>query len=385
MVSKISETLIDELLDLNVEYELETEEIMGLIPLFNFFEKKRKTKSIQILSEEPVSKKKIEENLGHSKFTSTKVKETLKNTIQEKGVCITITSTSNSASNSTNTIRLCIFGKTNEEISLYKTKLLEALNFVLSLAETTDKLNSVNIFLTDLEKEIHPVYQQKVSLTSEEVNTGVTYFYGSKNDIYLWRKEEIVKVMIHELIHSLDWDIRKSETEIFGIFSKKLKITKKILLSEAYTEAWAEIINCYILSLSDKKKEDRFSRFIHYLEIETLFSVWQTVKIIHISSDKIETNTLDTFLRKTDKETNVFPYYLLTAAILFNVSNWWCLNGQPNFIASHVNNENMANFLVEAISSKQFYSLCKKVKNNYKKNKGKKIYTSMRMSVFEDP
>ena len=45
----------------------------------------------------------------------------------------------------------------------------------------------------------------------------------------------------------------------------------------------------------------------------------------------------------------------------------------------------MANFLVEAISSKQFYSLCKKVKNNYKKNKGKKIYTSMRMSVFEDP
>jgi len=385
MVSKISETLIDELLDLNVEYELETEEIMGLIPLFNFFEKKRKTKSIQILSEEPVNRKEIEKNLGHSKFTSTKVKETLKNTIQEKGVCITINSNSNSASTSNNPIRLCIFGKTNEEISLYKTKLLEALNFVLSLSETTNKLNSVNIFLTDLEKEIHSVYQQKVSLTSEEVNTGVTFFYGSKNDIYLWRKEEIVKVMIHELIHSLDWDIRKAETEIFGIFSKKLKITKKILLSEAYTEAWAEIINCYILSLSDKKKEDRFSRFIHYLEIETLFSVWQTVKIIHISSDKSETNTLDTFLRKTDKETNVFPYYLLTAAILFNVSNWCCLNGQPNFTASPVNNENMANFLVEAISSKQFYSLCKKVKNTYKKNRGKKIYTTMRMSVFEDP
>ena len=382
MVSKISETLIDALLDLNVEYELETEEIMGLIPLFNFFEKKRKTKSIKILSEEPVSRKKIEENLGQSRFTSTKVKETLKNTIQEKGVCITITCL---PSNSNNPIRLCIFGKTNEEISSYKTKLLEALNFVLSLAETTDKLNSVNIFLSDLEKEISPVYQQKVSLTSEEVNTGITYFYSSKNDIYLWRKEEIVKVMIHELIHSLDWDIRKAETEIFNIFSKKLKITKKILLSEAYTEAWAEIINCYILSLSDKKKEDRFSRFIHYLEIETLFSVWQTVKIIHISSDKSETNTLNTFLRKTDKETNVFPYYLLTAAILFNVSNWCCLNEQPNFIASPVNNENMANFLVEAISSKQFYSLCKKVKNNYKKNKGKKIYTSMRMSVFEDP
>ena len=222
MVSKISETLIDDLLDLNVEYELETEEIMGLIPLFNFLEKKRKTKSIQILSEEPVSRKKIEENLGHSKFTSTSVKETLKNTIQEKGVCITCL-------HSNNPIRLCIFGKTNEEISLYKTKLLEALNFVLSLAETTDKLNSVNIFLTDLEKEIHQVYQQKVSLTSEEVNTGVTFFYGSKNDIYLWRKEEIVKVMIHELIHSLDWDIRKAEAEIFGIFSKKLKITKKIL------------------------------------------------------------------------------------------------------------------------------------------------------------
>ena len=65
MVSKISETLIDELLDLNVEYELETEEIMGLIPLFNFFEKKRKTKSIQILSEKKVSKKKIEKNLGN--------------------------------------------------------------------------------------------------------------------------------------------------------------------------------------------------------------------------------------------------------------------------------------------------------------------------------
>jgi hypothetical protein len=385
MVNNVSKLLIDEIVDLDINYTLSEQEIKHLIPFFEHLERSRSKKVVSIVGESTISRSESAIHLEKSKFTGNKVQESLNKDIQEYGVCVELQTPSGN-------IKICIFGENQQEIDTYKKVIIDTIIFVFHLNLGQYKLNSINIFLTDLKKQVDLEdifdHTKSISLSGEQVNTGVTYHYSHKSDIYLWRKEEIVKVCIHELIHSLDWDIRKSEDNIQSIFNKKLKINKEILLSEAYTEAWAEILNCYICSfMIETKPEEIFCRFIHYLEIETVFSIWQVIKIIHLTNTEQQCS-LNDFLKITDKDTNVFPYYFLTASILFNVADWICLcdnvcDEYVNYTASNEHDKDIANWFSDNITSHDFYNLCKKIKNKFKENESKKIYNSMRMTVIE--
>jgi hypothetical protein len=386
MVNNVSKLLIDEVLDLDIDYELNENEISNLIPLFEHFEGARKKNIIKVVHESTTSRRETEIHLKSSKFTGLNVKEAITRDLEEAGVCVEL-------QHPRGNIKICIFGDTQEQIQEYKKVIVDSIIFVLHCSLGDCKLKSINIFLTDLKKKVDREdifdHNKKTSLSSDQVNTGVTYHYSHKSDIYLWRKEEIVKVCIHELIHSLDWDIRKSEKDIFSLFSKEFDISKNILLSEAYTEAWAEILNCYICAyLIEKDPKEIFCRFIHYLEIETIYSMWQVYKIIQLAGTD-EKCSVDNFINITDKDTNVFPYYFLTTGILFNVADWTCLcenvcQNYVNFSVSKDNNKDMAEWFVNSITNKFFYDLCKKIGEKFeKRDKSKKIYETMRMSIVE--
>ena len=388
MVNDVSRALIGELLDLDINYSLTEQEINCLIPFFEFLETCKRNKIIKIIGESVISKHDSSVQLETSSFTGENIQQVLETKIQEYGICIQLQTP-------TGSIKICIFGESEKDINHYKKSIINTIIFILQLNIKENKLNSINIYLTELKKKVDKKdifdHQKNISLSGDQVNTGVTYHYPHKSDIYLWRKEEIIKVCIHELIHSLQWDFNFDDNTILNIFKKKLNIKKNIVLTEAYTEAWAEIINCYICATNiETNPIEIFSRFIHYIELETIFSIWQIIKIINISSTENKCS-VDNFINITDNNTNVFPYYFLTASILFNIADWMCLcmdvcNNFINYNNNDKNNILMGNWLVNSITDKHFYTLCKKIKKNCIKKNGsfnQLFFETMRMTLIE--
>ena len=81
---------------------------------------------------------------------------------------------------------------------------------------------------------------------SSYVNSGFT----DGTFITLYRTEENLKVLIHELFHSLclDFSSVKYEdlrTKMKGIFDVKSEFE----ISESYSEYWATILNCCFISI----------------------------------------------------------------------------------------------------------------------------------------
>ena len=92
-------------------------------------------------------------------------------------------------------------------------------------------------------------------LLSDRINNGI------QQQQLIWRKEEIIKVTIHELFHLFNCDSKTIDTQsIIKLYQERYNINSTVINTfEAYTEIWANIINCFLLSGGDYKD------FIHNL------------------------------------------------------------------------------------------------------------------------
>jgi hypothetical protein len=185
----------------------------------------------------------------------------------------------------------------------YETKFLNnikhVLQFVISLFQPSYKKNiNINYYLTDALKQLPSDGQ----LQTNNVNSGSCSNNGDDCVITIWRKEEIMKVTIHELIHGLQPHPLKDTNEIIHYYQKKYNITSsKINIDETYTELWANILNCFILSYESK---NIYKTFITYLSMEQLFCEIQANKIIKYT--KLMGPSID-----INKHTNVLAYYII--------------------------------------------------------------------------
>ena len=303
------------------------------------------------------------------KFISDNIRSSIKSGIQEEGLQITL-------SDGEDTVRVCLFGKSPNQIFKYKNKILRTLQFVLKLKKPSAHIDEIVIFLTDQQKKIEysKSKTQRLILTSNEVNTGLTSTSLMKNKIVLWREEEVVKVLAHELIHALDMDFGDHEHKMISLFKKTLNVTKKVLLSEAYTEIWARLINCYLCSTSQ-------ASFIHNFEIDLVFSMIQFTKITEFSNNS-QPIELEKLLYVTDKHTNVFPYYMLCSCLMFSIDGFLSIcKSQDNYVNFDEENvKKMHKLFMLCLQNNTFYSLCKKIKNG---EKNKELENTMRMTLIE--
>ena len=150
--------------------------------------------------------------------------------------------------NSNNTI--IYFSK--KKIIKKEPKIIYHMFFIIKLLKILFHRQNISqkiIFFETFEKKKLPK-KNKVILGPNEVNSGLTFLDIHKNgDIILYRKEEALKVLIHELIHSnlIDKEI---------IFSQKIKnfsnifcVKYEILLNEAFTETYATIIHLFYIHI----------------------------------------------------------------------------------------------------------------------------------------
>jgi hypothetical protein len=201
--------------------------------------------------------------------------------------------------------------KYNKNVIIHMFKMIKLLKILFN-RNNYDQL--IIYFETD-EKKKFP--KKGTIIGPDNVNSGLTYLDLHKNGkIILYRKQELLKVLIHELIHSnlIDSDI---------IFSKKIKsfsnnfcVSYNILLNEAFTESIATIINIFYIHITCKFKMNMLNSMF---DNELFYSNYIISKIMNF----YDISKINDILKKEGycknnfpQKTNVFAYYILKNILL---------------------------------------------------------------------
>lgn len=120
------------------------------------------------------------------------------------------------------------------------------------------------------------------------ISSGVTTYHGK---MVISRKEELPKLLIHELIHFLGLDGNFFNLHNHELFHSKEQFTNYNIISfcvqknissfvyESYTEFLSNILNCLFVAL--EIPGGNYSVMRETLELERIYSIYQTAKLLY--------------------------------------------------------------------------------------------------------
>jgi hypothetical protein len=205
------------------------------------------------------------------------------------------------------------------------------LNYYIFVLNRLNHKSAVKIiiYLTNTKKVFPASYEY--NLNEDNVNSGVTIFNKNERMIVLYRKEEIFKVLLHELLHYYDIDFHYYPNSYDKYFITKYGIrvkqpSKNRHNSLALFEAYTDTISCYMnimvnilfknpnINLEDMQKilENNFeNEFKHYM-----IQASKVCKYLEIS------NEYDVIKQKRNiyEDSHCFSYYILKACVFYNFS-----------------------------------------------------------------
>ena len=204
--------------------------------------------------------------------------------------------------------------------------------------------NKFIIFLTDNKKEIDDNVITHMHFKTININTAVT----NGQDIIIYREQELLKSIFHELIHFHNLDFRQIPTNIIEYLIKthNIKSDNKYLLYECVTETLANILNNIFISSNIKE-------FSINLQNEILFSTLQVAKLLNICKYKFwdefaridNINSLQTSNPKKYfiQDSCVMSYYILKFYIMINLDTYFktCLDTKLKFIQNTTSFNNL--------------------------------------------
>lgn len=118
-------------------------------------------------------------------------------------------------------------------------------------------------------------------LCSENVNSGSSI---SGIQLMIWRREELNKVLIHELIHYFDLDIQ-NEDKLDDIIKHKIgQVNYPVLVNETITEIHAQFLHS--IFITSKLNNNYFNNFKIIYQYELIFSWYQFSKIMNFYNIK---------------------------------------------------------------------------------------------------
>lgn len=198
--------------------------------------------------------------------------------------------------------------------------------FTMCMLDRRSSCNHVtlHLYLSDCKKEIKN--QQVQCWSYSNINTGATYAMKC-SEIVIWRKQENLKTIYHEIIHSFLWDIDNDEEEeqINQECHAILNITasSQVKIYEAYTEYWATILNAYTVSVLSQKTVEEL------IQAEQLFCMFQVAKILHLNGchswmDFLHTANQSNQSSQSNQsklcfETDIFSYFIIKSALLWGI------------------------------------------------------------------
>ena len=271
--------------------------------------------------------------------------------------------------------------------------------YLLSLHSSNEcnKELDISIYLTPFTRNLSSELNSVIGV--DNVNGGYTYFCQKQGSIVIYRKEEWLKVLIHECFHSFglefsNLDLRNLNSEIKKLFP----INSEINIFEAYVEIWAEIINICLISFLFSNGNSKV--YLHYLYnfliYEREFSIFQSEKILYYNKMTYK----DLFKKGNNykENTNIFPYYIIKSLLMENINEFieWCFynNRWSNHLHGY-EDINYFNFKKDEKTLNLFLKFIKKIsikrkvlpKNNFnllfKNSNNSFILKNLRMTAIE--
>ena len=236
--------------------------------------------------------------------------------------------------------------------------ILEILKFMMSIDDNKRSFK-LHIYLTDYKKSL-----SRGIYTPEGVNSGST---DRNHSIVIWRKEDILKVLIHEIIHLLGFDNLEDTDDIIDHYNKKYNLgNKKLNIYEAYTEIWALLIHSYYLAwVTQKTLTTKISvkeLFLDYVLIEKYWCNELGGKLLgffKIGED-------------VDKRTNTTSYYIIKTEILNDLKGFLELCKNPKLSIKINDNVRFLDYLKNL-------SKIKKIKSSQKRLSSTMIINSLKI------
>ena len=186
---------------------------------------------------------------------------------------------------------------------------------LLNPKEFNNKLD-IAIFLSKHKKMID--FKSKEPLGINEVNSGVAtiYYNGNNQTIAIFREEECLKVLIHELLHSFNMDNKDYRNP--NIEDKVDSVKDSLELNEAYVEFTACVYNSICIILEENNYAFSQTTFELMMKNEINHSIKQVAKILKFYKYKNINEYIEPKKKqfKLKADTNVATYYIIKLFIL---------------------------------------------------------------------
>jgi hypothetical protein len=199
--------------------------------------------------------------------------------------------------------------------------------YILTLLDKINPIPSdVDIFLIDLRNKKCLPRNYLKALTQLNVNSGVTMKYNSNAtpaEVYVYRREEMFKVLVHELVHFFDIDFKaftpSQEDKLATYFAVQ---DTSIKINECFTDTMACLVNVIIYCMFRNRgvvSDKRFQELIKvHLEEERTHMFRQAVKVLDQGGYVFKKWGL--MSRVAHKEyTHVISYYVLKACMFHDI------------------------------------------------------------------
>jgi len=256
---------------------------------------------------------------------------------------------------------------------------------------------SIYLYFTDFKKALPPV--KKTPLDEIHVNTGFTFscsLSGSgENEMYIYRKEEWFKVLIHESFHAFSLDFSGLSRDILEKADKQvihmIPLHIDLRYYETYCEIWAELLQIIYMNWEEISQNEKsiWSIFERMIKIDQKHSVKQAVKILkqqHLCySDLFEKSNKSQLKRIEYREVSpVISYYLLKSIFYMHIGRyieWTSINnkGTLRFLKTELSVNSYVGLLREMYQSPKYIEMMKKCEKTVK-NDGE---NHLRMSFWE--
>ena len=192
------------------------------------------------------------------------------------------------------------------------------------------------------------------TISSMEVNSGLSDMCRRDSEIIIFRKEEWFKLLVHETFHNYGLDFSVMNINILtDIMKKNFNVNSEFLMFETYTEFWARLINI-IFCTYKINGTSKFMDFYMYFQVlyyyERLFTILQCCKILsfmNLTFDMIiNPKDRNVSLQLYKESTNVFPYYIGVSILMLDPIKFinWCSDNNINMFRFQKTDEKLRSF-----------------------------------------
>lgn len=201
--------------------------------------------------------------------------------------------------------------------------IVNLIQYILNRIIKSDK--DINLYMIDSKmKKVKP--KDGSSLTSDNVNTGVTFFYyfADHRDVYIFRNEEMIKVLIHELVHFYDLDKKSIQPDLESSLNQMFNLQgKSINVNESFTDTYACILNILVYCalkarIYQKNIKWYASECNRTFKREHKHILSQSVNVLKYNGYTIKEDRIVP-TREISETTSVTSYYVLKAIMFSNI------------------------------------------------------------------